>query len=133
MRPPSLAEIAAAVAEEFGITPNAIRQKSNMSEVVAPRRIAYVLSREVRGVVGARYSMRRIGQFYAGKHYTSIQYGIKIGLEQMRIPEVAVRVDKIRIRLAEREKQDPSPLGISNLALAERLDRIEALLERRAM
>jgi chromosomal replication initiator protein len=135
MRPPTTADIAAAVAEEFGMSVRELRSKSNLQEIVLPRQLAMMLTREVPGVVGPRYSLSQIGKYYGGKHHTTIAYAIQRGQALAEDPIVAERLRSIRARL-EAPQETPETRTSRGSALLRALGRIEVLLasmlERRA-
>ena len=67
----SVKVIQEAVAEEFGLKPHQLREKSNAQAIAFPRQIAMYLTKEILGM-----SLPEIGRRLAGKHHTTVLHAV---------------------------------------------------------
>ncbi len=74
----SIPSILRAVAEEFGLKPEQIRQKSNAKAIAYPRQVAMYICREALGS-----SLPEIGKAIGGKHHTTVLHAVN-KIERLR-------------------------------------------------
>jgi len=67
----TISAIQRAVAEEFGMRPDQLREKSNAKAIAYPRQIAMYLCKEVLGS-----SLPEIGKAFGGKHHTTVLHAV---------------------------------------------------------
>ena len=68
----SVKTIQEAVAEEFGLKPHQLREKSNAQAIAYPRQIAMYLTKEILG-----HSLPEIGRAFGGKHHTTVLHAVQ--------------------------------------------------------
>ncbi len=68
----SVKSIQEAVAEEFGLKPHQLREKTNAQAIVFPRQIAMYVTKEILGM-----SLPEIGKAFGGKHHTTVLHGVQ--------------------------------------------------------
>jgi chromosomal replication initiator protein len=82
-----------AVADEFGLKPAQLREKSNARAISFPRQIAMYLTKELLGS-----SLPEIGKLFGGKHHTTALHAItKID----RVRQADPAIDKLVHRLTD--------------------------------
>jgi len=105
--PPSMHAIASATAEEFDLSLAELKAKTNRTDIVVPRQIAMMLMREVLGLTeDPKYSLNMIGKFFGGKHHTTVLDSVIRAEGRMERPELARRVERIRIAFSNGSERD---------------------------
>ncbi len=72
------------VAEQFGLQPGQLKQKTNARQIAFPRQIAMYIVKEL-----THASLPEIGRMFGGKHHTTVLHSInKIEEQRQRDPEL---------------------------------------------
>jgi len=80
----SLETVLRAVAEQFGLSPAQLKQRSNTRQIAFPRQVAMYIAREVTGA-----SLPEIGRAFGGKHHTTVLHSIqKIEKQRAKDPSL---------------------------------------------
>ncbi|MBL8230830.1 MAG: chromosomal replication initiator protein DnaA [Bryobacterales bacterium] len=80
-----------AVAEEYGLQPSNLKQRTNAHHISFPRQIAMYLAKDL-----TQASLPEIGRAFGGKHHTTVLHSIqKIDDLRHRDPELNTRIHKI--------------------------------------
>jgi chromosomal replication initiator protein len=83
------------VAEDFGLEPKRLREKSNSQAVAFPRQIAMYLAKELTGS-----SLPEIGRAFGGKHHTTVLHAVhKIDDLRHKDPEIHTRINRLTDRI----------------------------------
>lgn len=91
---PSIAEIKAAVAEEYGVTVLDIESDRRARECAWPRQTAMWLARRA-----TARSLPDIGRFFGGRDHTTVIFAIR-AVEKRRVhPEEFERTERLLVRL----------------------------------
>ncbi len=92
VRAPSLGQIAAAVAESFGISPAQLRGQHRRREILVPRQAAMLLMRELTNT-----PLSEIGDFFSGRDHSTVLNSIeRIGKLSADDPALKRRIAEIR-------------------------------------
>jgi len=87
----SMESIMRAVAEQYGLQPSTLKQKTNAQQIAMPRQVAMYLTREL-----TQASLPEIGRAFGGKHHTTVLHSIQ-KIERVRLtdPELNRTIQKL--------------------------------------
>jgi chromosomal replication initiator protein len=87
----TLDSILRAVADEYGLQPSHLKQRTNAHHISFPRQLAMYLAKDL-----TQASLPEIGRAYGGKHHTTVLHSIqKIDDLRHKDPELNRRIHKI--------------------------------------
>jgi chromosomal replication initiator protein len=103
-RPPSIADVQAAVADHFGLTTDELTSASRVSRLAWPRQVAIHLARDLTGA-----SLPTIGKAFGGRNHATVLHACKRVSERMKNDQQAVDVIGQLAQLVSRTRDDRDP------------------------